>query len=60
MPQHATLAHGTLRNFNTIEDFKAADKLALFNEVAEEGSVRLFFVRGLFPYSQLVCRYGTR
>ncbi|KAF8513191.1 hypothetical protein JB92DRAFT_2924654 [Gautieria morchelliformis] len=42
IPQHAARAHGTLKNYNTIEDFKAADKSALFNEAAEEiwGSIQ--------------------
>jgi len=30
------VADGTLKNYNTIEDFKAADKVALFNEAASE------------------------
>ncbi|KAH7883150.1 hypothetical protein F5I97DRAFT_1902440 [Phlebopus sp. FC_14] len=29
-------AHGVFKNYNTIEDFKAADKAALFNDVASE------------------------
>lgn len=28
--------HGILKNFNTIEEFKAVDKSALFNELADE------------------------
>ncbi|KAF8578839.1 E1-like protein-activating [Ramaria rubella] len=36
IPQHAALSHGTLKNYNTIEDFKAADKSALFNETADK------------------------
>ncbi|KAH7105987.1 E1-like protein-activating [Auriculariales sp. MPI-PUGE-AT-0066] len=35
-PPHAVLARGVFRNFNTIEDFKALDKTATFNEVASE------------------------
>lgn len=29
-------ARGVFKNYNTIEEFKAADKAALFNEVANE------------------------
>ncbi|KIJ43809.1 hypothetical protein M422DRAFT_30685 [Sphaerobolus stellatus SS14] len=36
IPPHSTVAYGSLKNFNTIEDFKSADKAALFNEAAEE------------------------
>ena len=36
MPQNAVAATGSLKNFNTIEDFKNADKTALFNAVADE------------------------
>jgi ubiquitin-like modifier-activating enzyme ATG7 len=32
----AVLAKGVLKNYNTIEEFKAADKHALFNEAADE------------------------
>lgn len=35
-PQHAVRCKGTFKNFNTIEDFRAADKAALFNQVADE------------------------
>ncbi|KAF8523725.1 hypothetical protein BU17DRAFT_63663 [Hysterangium stoloniferum] len=35
-PQRAVVAHGTLKNYNTIEDFRAADKTAVFNEVADK------------------------
>ncbi|KAJ8482112.1 hypothetical protein ONZ45_g15064 [Pleurotus djamor] len=34
-PLGAVSAHGTLKNFNTIEDFKAADKSTLFNHEAD-------------------------
>ncbi|TBU55968.1 E1-like protein-activating [Dichomitus squalens] len=36
LPQHAVAATGSFKNFNTIEDFKNADKTALFNSVADE------------------------
>ena len=36
MPQNAVAATGSLKNFNTIEDFKNADKSALFTAVADE------------------------
>jgi len=36
IPTHAVGVKGTLKNYNTIEDFKAADKSALFNELADE------------------------
>lgn len=35
-PTHAVSVHGILKNFNTIEEFKAVDKSALFNELADE------------------------
>lgn len=38
-PPTSTLAIGKIRNFNTIEDFKNADKQYLFNEIADEASV---------------------
>jgi ubiquitin-like modifier-activating enzyme ATG7 len=31
-------ASGVFKNYNTIDDFKAADKAALFNDVANEVS----------------------
>lgn len=35
-PHHGSIvAPGTLKNFNTIEEFKAADKNALFNQEAQ-------------------------
>lgn len=36
----AVLARGVFKNYNTVEEFKAADKTALFNQVADEA--RLF------------------
>ncbi|KIK81706.1 hypothetical protein PAXRUDRAFT_832674 [Paxillus rubicundulus Ve08.2h10] len=36
MPTMSVLASGVFKNYNTIEDFKAADKAALFNDVANE------------------------
>ena len=36
VPQNAIGAHGSFKNFNTIEDFKNADKTALFNHTADE------------------------
>lgn len=35
-PANAVSCSGVLKNFNTIEDFKAADKTVLFNQVADE------------------------
>nr|VWO94440.1 Ubiquitin-like modifier-activating enzyme ATG7 (ATG12-activating enzyme E1 ATG7) (Autophagy-related protein 7) [Ganoderma boninense] len=35
-PQGAIAARGSLKNFNTIEDFKNADKTALFGALADE------------------------
>ncbi|KII83394.1 hypothetical protein PLICRDRAFT_47280 [Plicaturopsis crispa FD-325 SS-3] len=35
-PSHSVAATGTFKNFNTIEEFKAADKTALFNKAADE------------------------
>jgi ubiquitin-like modifier-activating enzyme ATG7 len=37
-PPGSTLAVGKIKNFNTIEDFKNADKQTLFNEIADEAS----------------------
>jgi ubiquitin-like modifier-activating enzyme ATG7 len=34
---HSVVASGAFKNFNTIEDFKAADKTALFNQASERG-----------------------
>ncbi|KAI0671985.1 E1-like protein-activating [Trametes maxima] len=36
VPQHAVLAKGSFKNFNNIEDFKNADKTALFNHLSDE------------------------
>ena len=36
VPQSAIAATGSFKNFNTIEDFKNADKSALFNALADE------------------------
>lgn len=36
LPPHSVAATGILKNYNTIEDFKAADKAALFNQLADE------------------------
>lgn len=33
---HSVTATGIFKNFNTIEDFKAADKTAIFNQASEE------------------------
>lgn len=36
MPPHSVSVSGTFKNYNTIEEFKAADKTALFNQAADE------------------------
>ncbi|TFK37809.1 E1-like protein-activating [Crucibulum laeve] len=36
VPQGSVRANGTFKNYNTIEDFKAADKTSLFNQEAEK------------------------
>lgn len=36
LPPHSVGASGILKNFNTIEDFKASDKAAFFNQLADE------------------------
>ncbi|KAI0826044.1 E1-like protein-activating [Irpex lacteus] len=36
IPAHSVAAPGTFKNYNTIEEFKAADKTALFNELTDE------------------------
>ncbi|KAJ8472813.1 hypothetical protein ONZ51_g8261 [Trametes cubensis] len=36
LPQHSVRARGSFKNFNTIEDFKNADKTALFNHLTDE------------------------
>lgn len=38
---------GFVKNFNTIEDFKAADKTKIFNERADKVSAYLSFSKGL-------------
>jgi hypothetical protein len=38
LPPHSVVATGAFKNFNTIEDFKAADKTSLFNQASEEVS----------------------
>jgi hypothetical protein len=40
---HSVVASGAFKNFNTIEDFKAADKSALFNQASEEVSLLLHY-----------------
>ncbi|CCM07128.1 uncharacterized protein FIBRA_09464 [Fibroporia radiculosa] len=35
-PSHSVPVTGVFKNFNTIEEFKAADKTALFNSIADE------------------------
>ena len=39
LPPHSVIASGAFKNFNTIEDFKAADKTALFNQASKEVSL---------------------
>lgn len=46
-PPNSVRASGLLKNFNTIEDFKAADKAALFNGLADE--VPLFHCAAICP-----------
>ncbi|KAH8112971.1 ubiquitin-like conjugating enzyme [Phellopilus nigrolimitatus] len=36
LPPNSVSCTGTFKNFNTIEEFKAADKTALFNQTADE------------------------
>ncbi|THH32938.1 hypothetical protein EUX98_g1274 [Antrodiella citrinella] len=36
LPANSVAAHGVFKNFNTIEEFKATDKTALFNQQADE------------------------
>lgn len=36
IPKYAVPVSGLLKNYNTIEEFKAADKTALFNELSDE------------------------
>lgn len=36
LPSFSVAARGVLKNYNTIEDFKKADKHALFNQTADE------------------------
>lgn len=36
LPLGSALAKGFVKNYNTIEDFKAADKSKLFNEAADK------------------------
>lgn len=46
IPAYAVAAHGVLKNYNTIEEFKAADKTALFNELSDE--VRVLHLTDMF------------
>ena len=43
IPPISVKARGVFKNYNTIEDFKAADKAALFNAVADEVRHRPFY-----------------
>lgn len=36
LPANSVAASGVFKNFNTIEEFKAADKTALFNQQTDE------------------------
>jgi ubiquitin-like modifier-activating enzyme ATG7 len=36
IPTYSVAVHGVLKNYNTIEEFKAADKTALLNELSDE------------------------
>ena len=36
LPPNSVVASGAFKNFNTIEDFKAADKTVLFNQASDE------------------------
>lgn len=40
-PAGAVTARGVFKNYNTVEEFKAADKTALFNSVSEDVSCSL-------------------
>lgn len=42
---HAVIARGIFKNFNTIEDFKAADKTALFNHVTDKVCRNLYIMK---------------
>lgn len=55
-PHGSVPAVGTLKNFNTIEEFKAADKTALFNHEAQ--IVRLLYRSN--PDYELKATYGHR
>ncbi|KAH9916855.1 uncharacterized protein B0H18DRAFT_56241 [Fomitopsis serialis] len=39
-PAHSALVTGVFKNYNTVEEFKAADKTALFAQVSDEVRVR--------------------
>ncbi|KAG9126192.1 Autophagy protein 7 [Ceratobasidium sp. 392] len=53
VPAHAVGVNGTLKNYNTVEDFKAADKSALFNELADELWTNMHSETGLTDLSYL-------
>ena len=36
IPTYSVATQGLVKNYNTIEEFKAADKTALFNELSDE------------------------
>ncbi|QRV99149.1 ubiquitin-like modifier-activating enzyme ATG7 [Ceratobasidium sp. AG-Ba] len=46
-PAHAVRVNGILKNYNTVEEFKAADKSALFNELADELWAKMHSETGL-------------
>jgi ubiquitin-like modifier-activating enzyme ATG7 len=56
-PPASTLAIGKIKNFNTVEDFKNADKQNLFNEIADEASVHCLCSR---PFPSLSKRPFVR
>ena len=55
---NVAVANGKLLNFNTIEEFKASDKKALFAEVADE--VRAISIRLSRITHVCIYRYGLR
>ncbi len=60
---NAVLAKGSFKNFNTIEDFKNADKAALFNHLSDDVHtlVRAFFHAPRYmPALYILCRAPSR
>ncbi|KAL6298925.1 E1-like protein-activating [Sparassis latifolia] len=54
LPHNSVSVSGLFKNYNTIEEFKAADKTALFNQVAEEIWESIFVDRSTAQLSRFI------